>query len=316
MNNSIRSLSLLAAAVLVFAPLALAQNEGQGQGTAIVTVLPNDKSAPAPKISQQTIHVAVNGKEGQIGNWQPLHGTQSPVELVLLIDDGARTSLGREFTDIQQFIRSLPPNVKVAFAYMENGRASLEGALTSNHDEAARQLRLPSGSPGQSASPYFCLSDLAKNWPSQDRSARRQVIMITDGVDSYHLQYDPEDPYVLAAIRDAARARLVVSSIYWRTSGRFDRSWYANNDGQNLLLEVTEATGGTSYWIGVGNPVSFSPYFDDFSRRLNNQYELGFSAPLSGKAELASLKVKIDVPGAKVTAPSKIWLAPAGVAAE
>src|ERR1700734_3475486 len=86
--------------------------------------------------------------------------------------------------------------------------------------------------PRYSSSPYFCLSDLAKNWPSADRSARREIIMITDGVDYYHLQYDPEDPYVQAAIDDSVRANLVVYSIYWRSTGPASRGWYENNAGQ------------------------------------------------------------------------------------
>ena len=312
MNKAIGTFALFAATFLAISPAAFSQNEDQGQGTAVVTVLPKKSDvATAPAVSEQSIHITVNGKESQITNWQPLRGAQANVELVLLIDDGARASLGREFDDIRQFVRSLPPNVKISLAYMANGRAVLAGPLTADHAKALQELRLPAGYPGQNASPYFCLSDLAKSWPSADRSARREVIMITDGVDYYHLQYDPEDPYVQAAIRDAAHANLVVYSIYWRDSGRIDRTWYANNSGQNLLLEVTDATGGNSWWIGFGNPVSLSPYFDDFSRRLNNQYELGFSAPLRGKADLATLKVKVNAPGVQVTAPTQTWLAPA-----
>jgi hypothetical protein len=140
--------------------------------------------------------------------------------------------------------------------------------------------------------------------------------MITDGVDYYELRYDPEDPYVQTAIRDAAHAHLVVYSIYWRNTGRVDRSEYENNAGQNLLFGVTEATGGNSYWIGTGNPISLQPYFEDFSRRLNNQYELGFSTPLRGKAEVESLNVKVTAPDVKVTAPQKAWVAPAGAPTE
>lgn len=307
----VRSLSFFAAALFAVASLAHSQDEGQGQGTAVVTILPKNSGAAQSNVSEEAIHIGVNGKQTQITNWQPLRGSNAGVELVFLIDDGARASLGREFEDIRQFIQSLPPNVKVAFAYMQNGRAVLAAPLTANHAAALQELHLPTAAPGYSASPYFCLSDLAKGWPSNDRSARREVIMITDGVDYYHLQYDPEDPYVEAAINDSVRAHLVVSSIYWRNVGPADRSWYENNAGQNLLLEVASATGGNSYWIGFGNPVSLSPYFDDFSRRLNNQYELGFSAPLSGKAEVASLKVKVSAPDVKVTAPEKAWFAPA-----
>jgi hypothetical protein len=316
MNRAIRSLAVLAAALLAIAPSALPQNENQGQGQAVVTIMPKKSDAPATNVSEQSISVEVNGKQRQITAWQPFRGPQASVELVLLIDDGARASLGREFDDIRQFVQSLPPNVKISLAYMQNGRAVLSGALTANHATALQELHLPMGASGQSASPYFCLSDLAKSWPSNDLAARREVIMITDGVDYYELRYDPEDPYVQTAIRDAAHAHLVVYSIYWRNTGRVDRSEYENNAGQNLLFGVTEATGGNSYWIGTGNPISLQPYFEDFSRRLNNQYELGFSTPLRGKAEVESLKVKVTAPDVKVTAPQKAWVAPAGAPTE
>jgi hypothetical protein len=314
MSKTMRSFAIFAAGILALTSAALSQNEGQGQGTAVVTVLPKDSHASAPNISEQTIRVEVNGKQSQITNWQPLRGTESPVEVVLLIDSGARTSLGREFDDIRQFIQSLPPNAKISLASMQNGRTILAGPFSADHAKAVQMLRLPAGIPGESASPYFCLSDLAKRWPSNDPAARRDVILITDGVDYYQPHYDPDDPYVQAAIRDSARAHLVVSSIYWRNAGRFDRTEYANYDGQNLLSEVTSATGGNSYWIGVGNPVSLSPYFDDFSRRLNNQYELGFTAPISGKPEMANLKIKINAPDVKVTAPQQTWIGTGQVA--
>ena len=312
MKKTIRTLALVVASLLALSPVAFSQSEDQGQGRAVVTVLPKKSDTPsAPPVSQQNIQIQVNGKQSQITNWQPLRGAQANVEFVLLIDDGARASLGRETSDIRQFVASLPPNVKIAIAYMENGRAVFSAPFTADHARAVAEFHLPLAAPGASASPYFCLSDLARRWPSSDPTARREVIMITDGVDYYHLQYDPEDPYVRAAIVDAVHANLVVYSIYWRNTGPADRSWYASDEGQNLLLEVTEATGGNSYWIGFGNPVSLQPYFEDFSRRLNNQYELGFATPLRGKAEVASLKVKVSASDIKVTAPNQTWVAPA-----
>ena len=308
-----RSIAFAVAAALVTAsPLVFAQSEGQGQGTAIVTVLPKQNSAPAPEIPQQSVQVEVNGKRSEITNWHPFRGPDATVELVVMIDDGARSSLGRELDDITHFVQSLPPNVKVAVAYMENGRAAMAGPLSADHAKVVQQIHLPLGAAGISASPYFCLSDLAKRWPSEDRAARREVVMITDGVDRYELRYDPDDPYVQAAIQDSARAGLVVYSIYWRSSGRIDRSTYENDAGQNLLQEVTQATGGNTYWIGTGNPVTLQPYFEDLSRRLNDQFELGFSAPLRGKAEVEDLKVKIAAPGTHVTAPQKTFVAPGG----
>lgn len=305
-------LPLALATLLVAAPMAFAQNENQGEGQAIVTVLPKKDSAPPSNVAQQAVEVSVNGKKTAVSGWQAVGRDHAAVELVLLIDEGARTSLGREMDDIAHFVQSLPPNVKFTIGYMENGRAVLARPLTADHAQALRGLHLPMGQPGESASPYFCLSDLAKRWPSGDRDARREVIMITDGVDSYERRYDPEDPYMLAAIQDSVRARLVVYSIYWRNAGFADRTEYANNTGQNLLSQVAEGTGGNSYWIGMGNPVSLQPYFEDFSRRLQNQYELGFTVPLHGKAEEETLKVKVKAPDSSVTAPQKVWVAPAG----
>src|ERR1700692_3242692 len=139
---------------------------------------------------------------------------------------------------------------------MQNAQANRSGPLTTDREQALKGLHIPAGFPGANASPYFCLSDLAKSWPSHDRTARREVLMVTDGVDNYDRAYDPEDPYVSTAINDSVRAGLVVYSIYWKDMGRANNSWYESNAGQTLLLLVTQATGGNSYWEGMGNPVS------------------------------------------------------------
>lgn len=315
-----RDKSLLIPAVLVClcltAPFGRAQNENQGQGRAIVTALPRNDKQPTADVSQQAIRIEVNGRKTPVSNWQPLRGSASDIELVILIDSGARTSLGQEMGELQKFVTFLPPNVKAAFAYMQNGRAALAGPLTGEHAHAIQGLHLPLGQAGMSASPYFCLSDLAKHWPSNDANARREVLMITDGVDQYERRYDPEDPYVQAAINDSVRAHLVVYSIYWASNGRADRSQYANNAGQNLLLQVDEATGGKSYWQGMGNPVSFQPYFEDLNRRFNNQYELQFTAALKGRAEVRTLKVKTSDRNVKVDAPQRVLVAPQGASPE
>ena len=309
-------MAAVAAAVCVASPWALAQNEGEGQGQAVVTVLPKSNNQATANVTAPTMKIEVNGKQTGVTNWQALRGPQATVEMVMLIDGGAHMSLGREMDEIAKFVQSLPPNVKFAFAYMENGQAQMTGPLTTDHAKALQGLHLPMGVPGYSASPYFCLSELAKHWPSADRDARREVMMITDGVDQYERQYDPDDPYVQAAIDDSLRAHLVVYSIYWVSNGRADRSWYQNNAGQNLLLQLDEATGGTSYWEGMGNPVTLQPYFDDLSRRLNNQYELEFTAALKGKPEIENLKVKTSTADVKVDAPQRVLVAPQGTSSE
>ncbi len=303
---------MVAGALLVAAP-AFAQGDlGTGQGRAVVTVLAKQTGGTPASVSQQNVSIKVNGKPSIITSWTPLNGPNNSVELVILIDGAARTSLGTQLDDIRHFVNSLPPNAEAAIAYMMNGRAVFAGPLSANHELVLSALHLPAGATGVTASPYFCLSDLAQNWPSGNRGARRVVVMVTDGVDAYDLRFDPDDPYVQAAIKDSAKAGLVVYSIYWLNRGLIDISRYQNNASQSLLLEVTDATGGKSYWQGTGNPVSFQPYFEDLLRRLANQYEINFSAQLNGKPTLETMKLKVDAPAINVTAPQQVFVDHAG----
>ena len=306
-RKSFQIAAMAAAAALLAAMPAFTSAEDQpGQGQAVVTVLPQD-NAPATAPLQQQVSIKVNGKTSNVTGWQPLRGANSPVELVVLIDGAARSSLGSQLGDVQHFVQSLPANTSATIAYMENGRAVLTGPLSTDRAEVLHGLHIPAGGePGVSASPYFCLSDLAKHWPSNNRQARREVVMVTDGVDYYNLRYDPDDPYLQAAINDSVRARLIVYSIYWRNTGRLDRSMYATDSGQNLLTQLTQATGGNSYWQGFGDPVSLQPYLEDIERRLDNQYEVSFMAPFKDKPQVESFKLKLSAPGTKVDAPQQV----------
>lgn len=280
----------------------------QGQGQAVVTVLPKGNREEPVNILQQDLQVKVNGKASDVTGWVPLRGSNDALDLVILIDDGARSSLGNQLSEIASFIKSLPANVKAGVAYMQNGRAAMAGPLSTDHAEVASQLRLPNGNAGTNGSPYFCLSELAQHWPSADRASRHEVVLITDGVDNYNRRFDPDDPYVQAAIHDSARAGLVVYSIYWSDRGFGDNSMYMSNAGQNLLSEVTEATGGGSYWNGMGDPVTFQPYFEDISWRLQNQYRLSFSSGLNGKPEVKTMGLKVGGPASKVYAPRQVFV--------
>lgn len=301
--NSI--IGLVAAALFLTATAFAQRGEGAEQGQAVVTVLPAQAESSVA-VTATDLAVKVDGKQATVTGWTPLKN--HPVELVLLIDGAARSSLGTQFSSITNFVNEIPANMKMAIAYMENGNPVFTEPLSSNPAVVLKALRMPAGPPGISASPYFSLSNLAKNWPSHDRSARREVVMITDGVDPYYVQYNPEDPYVLNAIHDSVRASLVVYSIYWRNEGRLGSSGYGAVTGQNLMNEVTQATGGYSFWQGFGNPVDFEPYFKDLRHRLDGQYHLSFTAPLHGKAGLERLEMHLNVRSAKVDAPQQVYM--------
>ena len=294
------------------APMAAHVSAQDGHGQAVVTILSKHHTEVAPNISQQDLGVKVNGKDSNITGWTPLRGAEDRLELVVLIDSSAH-NLGRQFDEIKHFVQSLPPNTQVGIGYMENGRAAMAGPLSSDHAQVLQNLHLPTGT---SSSPYFCLSDLAKNWPSTERKARREVVLVTDGIDPYNPRFDPGDSYVQAAANDSVRAGLVVYSIYWngRNGADSSASEMSGNGGQGLLVQVTQATGGRSYGFAMGNPVSFQPYLDDLALRLQNQYELSFDAPLDHKAAIESLKLKVNGFAAEVDSPQQVFVVHAGAA--
>jgi len=309
-----KGFGMAAGMTLVALFLAAPAFSQDGQGQAVVTVLPKHDGEVPASVANQDLAVKVNGKNAKVTKWAPFVSPDNSMELVLLIDDSARSSLGRQLDEIAQFVKALPPNTKAAIAYMQNGRSTFAAPLTADHAQVLSALHLPAGGAGVDSSPYFCLSDLAKNWPSRDANARREVVMVTDGVDNYDRSQDSEDPYMEAAITDSVRAHLVVYSIYWMSRGRADQTTAANFSGQNLLSQVTEATGGKSFWQGQGNPVSFDPYFDELTRRFRNQYELGFSTSLGAKPQVESLKLNLKAPGTEVNAPQQVLVVPKGSA--
>jgi hypothetical protein len=293
----------------------LSQSESeQGQGQAVVTVLPKHEGELPASVTGQDLSVKVDGRPAHVTSWKSFQSPENSLELVLLIDGSAGSAVGNQFDSIERFVKSLPPNIKAAIAYMQNGSAIFSGPLSADHAEVLRGLHLPAGSPGSSASPYFCLSDLAKHWPSEDHGARREVVMVTDGIDLYYPEIDLDDPYLQAAIADSVRARLVVYSIYWQGKGNAGNSSFENNTGQSLLAAVSEATGGKNFTSGMSNPVSFQPFLDELTRRFRNQYELGFTSSMVGKPQVETLKLKLSAPGTEIDSPGQVMVYPADTA--
>jgi hypothetical protein len=302
------SLALVMMLVLVPAHAASKTNEN-GQGKAVVTILPQKGSQTLAPVPVDELYLKVDGRESRVTGWTPLGDAAHRIEVVVLIDDGSQHSLGTQLPYIQSFIQQLPAGSAVAIAYMGNGRALLATPMSTDHAAVSRRLRLPAGgSAGISASPYFCLSDLVKNWPSKDEQARREVVMITSGVDYYADGYNPDDPYVQAAIADALRNHVIVDSIYWSSRGRSDANSVVSTGGESLLAQVADATGGSTYWMGFDNPVSIEPYFTEIVLRMAHQYQLEYVTELKGRPGVESMKLQVKHTAGKVTAPRQTYV--------
>jgi hypothetical protein len=296
------------ALVILIAPLK-AQQEGQTPTQALVTI--DAKTAVTPTPANVTIKVE-NRNTPLIGITRVL---PTGAEVALLIDDGLRASVGRELSSLRSFVQSLPAGTSIFIGYMQNGRVIPAQNFTSDHATATQAVRTPQGSPGLSASPYLCLSDFVKKWPSDEADSEtvgavaprkaRFVLMITDGVDPYNGSTrvtNQDSPYVAAAVTDAQRSGVPVYSIYYSDAGI--RGGQASFSGQSYLSQVADGTGGRAYYVGTGNPVSMTPFLEQFKKAVAETYIATFDAP--GGKNLVRVKLSTSLPGAKLQSAQQV----------
>jgi len=294
---------LLLAATL--ATVALAQ-ETPGSSARMVVTVEAKRSGSVPVINQEDVMVFEGRDRDKVTGWVPLQGENAGLELFVLIDDAAASSLGSQLDDLRKFIAVQPASTKLGIAYMQNGTAQVLLNLSADHAQAAKALRLPLSNAGVSASPYFSLSDLIKRWPQS--SARREILMISDGIDRYW-DGGPGNPNVDNAIEDAQRAGVIVFAIYTPGEGHFGHNYWRINWGQNYLSQVADETGGESYAVTfMGAPVSFRPYLDDLTQRLGRQYLLTFLAKPQKKSGMQRVKVMTEVPNAEMVSADRVFV--------
>lgn len=284
--------------------------EAGGVPVHLVVTVEAKHNATLPELKAADIMVFEGKERDQVTEWVPAQGDRAGLELMILIDDDSSTSLGSQIQDIRKFIEAQPPSAKIGVAYMQNGIARVAQNPTNDHAQAANALRLPLGESGANASPYFSLSDLVKRWPAT--TDRRAVVMISSGVDPYYGVGDLQDPYLEAAIDDAAREGILVSAIYTPGAGHFGHSYWLNYWGQIYLSELASKTGGESYYIGfTGSPVTFSPYLDDVANRLQHQYILGFLAKPEKKAGWHNVRLRTEIRNVDLVSAGRVYV-PAG----
>jgi hypothetical protein len=259
---------------------------------------------PPAELMKDDVSVEIDNRPARIDQWTPLRGGEAALQLFILIDDGADTDLGVQYSTLKQFMNTQPSSTEIGLAYMRNGSAQIAVNMTADHAAVGAGLRIPLGQPGISSSPYMAVSDLVKKWPAT--AARREILMITSGVDPWS-PVDPRNPYLLSAIEACQRAGILANSIYYAGAGHFGHSFWRTNWGQNYLSELGDETGGEAYWQGTASPVSFDPYLKDFAERLNNQYLVTVTAD-GAKKGLQPVKVTTTKAGVSLMSASRIFI--------
>ena len=307
--NPLMHLLALALFAWAMAGTGVQAQQSSGVPVHIVVTVETDKGEETPVINRGDVMVYEGHDRDKVIDWVPAQAEHASLELMILLDDGSNATLGTQLDDIRKFINSQPDTTKVGVAYMRNGMAQVVQNLTSDHALAAKALRLPLGTRGVNASPYFSLTDLVKRWPAT--TARRAVVVATDGLDRYYDLGNLQDPYLDEAIDNALGAGMTVSAIYTPAAGHYSHSYWQNYWGQIFLSRLADETGGEAYYIGFsGPPVSFAPFLDDVGKRLAHQYLLTFLAKPPKKADWQRIRLMTEVRNVDLLAQRKVWVTP------
>ncbi len=295
--------ALIAGIVVSAVPmLAQAPMEGPVPTTALITV---ESKSGAP-LDPSLLRLQINRHDAPITSVTQV--TPAAAQVAILIDDGLRFTFSSQLGDFTDFINQLPAGTKVMVGYMQNGLVRAAGGFSSDHAAVAAQLRIPMSMAGVDASPYFCLSEFVKQWPSNEPGARF-VLMITNGIDPYNGRpsiMNQDSPYVQTAQEDAQRAGVAVYSIYYGQS--YPRGAMGSFSGQSYLQQVAEATGGESFYQGTITPPSLSPYLKQFTKSIAESYTVSFNVSSAGlkRDTLTQIKLSSKQPGVKIHGPQNV----------
>lgn len=312
-NILIRPMSIMLLFALGLLP-AQAEDSSSTSTTAVqmaVTLRVQGKNKRMPEVRREDIIVRQGKERLQVTGWRAVGADRSPLDLFILIDDAARPTVGSQFGDLREFIDSLPEKTAVGLGYMRNGTVQVAQDLTLDHQLAAGALRLPLGSPGVFGSPYLSAVDLMKRWP--ETGNRREIVMITDGIDRLHgwpyrHGLGPVSPDVSSASNLAQRTGTIIHGIYTRGAGWRGGNFWQVANGQNAMAKLADETGGAAFFLGIREPVSFQPYLTSLQKNFENRYLLEFNAVAGSKSALQNVKLTTEVAGVELDSADSVWV--------
>ncbi len=279
-----------------------------GVPVSIVVTLEAKHHKEIPPIEPQDITVSQGRNDKRLVTALiPAGQNGKGMQLLLLIDDSARESFGTEISTLKQFVTSLPAATEIGIGYMRNGTNQMVANFTRDHAAAANSIRLPLGTGGVDVSPYDSLSEAIKSWPNTG-AERKIVIMISSGIEGLGGGFTPDNPYVNRGIEDAQKVGVVVYTIYNPSADHYGHSFWRSNWGQNFLSQLSDETGGESYMVGFGSPVSFQPFLQQITEQLQHQYILTFNAKPENKSGLQPIKVSVTEKDASIAAADKVYV--------
>jgi hypothetical protein len=306
MRNAFTRVTLLAVlGALLFAPFVTSAQEQGSSVTTVVTVL-GPKFTPPPQFTKDDIAVTEGKNKDVVSNLVAAQGDKAKLELAIVVDEANNSTFGNQMGDLKNFINGLPPTTAVGVFYANNGTVQALSQFTTDHSSAANTIRLTLGRMGAYSSIYLSTMDLIKRWP--DNGGRREILLIADGIDRF--RGDPFSPDVQSTVDTAQKAGIMIHTLYNSGTGYYSRNMFRVNYGQSNLAQLSDGTGGESFFQGLQTPLAFAPYLQQFDTVLKNQYYLSFGVAPSknGKGELRSVHVRSIEKDLDVAAPERVWV--------
>jgi VWFA-related protein len=215
------------------------------------------RNRPVMDIAPESLTVVDNGMRVPISGFH--RASNLPLSVALMVD--ASDSVARDFAAQQRasttFVRTLMrSNDDRVLLVSFREKLEVMRQMTSNADELAEVVKqIPTGG---LTSLYDALVATSRRIAATDMTAsRRAIVLISDGDDT-------DSRYVLAdAIAAAVRNDVAVYAITVR-----GKRW--NPDGERVLKDIADATGGRSYVVRRASDLATA--MDEIECDLRNEY--------------------------------------------
>src|SRR6266550_5304968 len=226
-------------------------------------------------------------------------GNNSPINLMVLIQDDVVSSVALEIKPLAEFIMKLPRGSRVSVGYLRAGSLQIRQKFISDLEKAARSLRSPLGVASAAPyNPYVELIDALKRFDSQP-AGRRAVLMVSDGVDisrGFDSSFQSVD--LDRAITEAQRQAVAIYAFFAPTVAAAGNGNLIPS-GQSSLQKLADQTGGHAFFQGFSVPTSFDPFIKELSGTLDRQIAVTYLSthPKKGfhRVKIVSLTPEVEL---------------------
>lgn len=261
---------------------------------------------PLRELEMQTVDFTVteDGEPQTILSIRAM-GTNSPISLMVLIQDDVVSSTALEIKSLADFIRHLPRGSRVSVGYLRVGSLQVRQKFTGDLEKAAKALRAPFGVAGVAPfNPYVEVIEALRRFDSQP-AGRRAILLVSDGLDISRGADSSSAGQSLDLERaiNEAQGRSVAIYAFFAPTVVSSTNTILTANAQSSLQRLAEETGGRAFFSGFGAPTSFDPFIKELNSALDRQIALTYLSTHPKKG-FHRVKITLSTPGVEVNYPS------------